>query len=146
MAPGWSFDAFRDVARAALRAGIAPEHLDWQAGGQGGLLAAPDVQAAPAVREAPRVPAAFVGLAGCVLCHRDPARHALLYRLLWRLVHGERNLLSVPTDADVRQVMQWAQDVRRDSHKMKAFVRFREVPGEHDRFIAWFEPARSAHP
>ena len=141
VAPGWSFDAFRDVARAALRADIPPEHLDWQAGGQGGLLAAPDVHAAPAVREAPRVPAAFVGLAGSVLCHRDPARHALLYRLLWRLAHGERHLLSVPTDADVRQAMQWAQDVRRDSHKMKAFVRFREVPGEHDRFIAWFEPA-----
>ena len=139
--PGWSFDAFRDVARAALRADIPPEHLDWQAGGQGGLLAEPDVQAAPAVREAPRVPAAFVRLAGSVLCHRDPARHALLYRLLWRLAHGERHLLSVPTDADVRQAMQWAQDVRRDSHKMKAFVRFREVPGERDRFIAWFEPA-----
>ena len=140
VAPGWSFDVFRDVARAALRADIAPEHLDWQAGGQGGLLAAPDVQAAPAVREAPRVPAAFVGLAGSVLCHRDPARHALLYRLLWRLAHGERHLLSVPTDADVRQAMQWAQDVRRDSHKMKAFLRFREVPGAQDSFVAWFEP------
>ena len=139
--PAWSADSFRDVARAALRADIAPECLDWQAGGQGGLLAAPDVQAAPAVRAAPRVPAAFVGLAECVLCHRDPARHALLYRLLWRFAHGERHLLSVPTDADVRQAMQWAQDVRRDSHKMKAFVRFREVPGERDRFIAWFEPA-----
>ena len=126
-------------SRAALRAGIAPEHLDWQAGGQGGLLAASGGRArrARSAAGARRVR----GVGGCVLCHRDPARHALLYRLLWRLAHGERHLLSVPTDADVRQAMQWAQDVRRDSHKMKAFVRFREVPGEHDRFIAWSEPA-----
>jgi DNA polymerase len=33
-----------------------------------------------------------------------------------------------------------AQAVRRDTHKMKAFVRFREVPGQPDAFIAWFEP------
>jgi len=37
--------------------------------------------------------------------------------------------------------------VRRDIHKMRAFVRFREVPvfdplggGMHERFVAWFEP------
>jgi hypothetical protein len=36
--------------------------------------------------------------------------------------------------------MALAQAVRRDTHKMKAFVRFREVPGQPDAFIAWFEP------
>ena len=75
-----------------------------------------------------------------VLCHRDGQRHGLLYRLLWRITHGEPHLLATPTDADVRRAMQLAQEVRRDSHKMKAFVRFREVPGQADHFIAWFEP------
>jgi len=138
--PAWSADAFRDVARAALRAEIAPEHLDWLAGGQGGLLAAPDVTEAPAQRPVPRVARAFVELAETVLCHRDAHRHALLYRIAWRMAHGEPHLLSIPTDADTRRAMQLAQEVRRDAHKMKAFVRFREVPGERDRFIAWFEP------
>ena len=35
-----------------------------------------------------------------------------------------------------------AKDVRRDMHKMHAFVRFREVRAEGDecRYVAWFEP------
>jgi DNA polymerase len=138
--PGWSLEGFRDAARAALRAGIAPERLDWQAEGQGGLLAAPDVGDAPPLQAAPRVPRGFPGLAETVLCHRDGQRHALLYRLLWRIVHGEPHLLSTPTDADLRRALQLAQEVRRDAHKMKAFVRFREVAGQADHFIAWFEP------
>lgn len=138
--PPWSADAFREAARAALRAGIAPEQIDWRAGGQGGLLVAPDVRDALATQAAPRVPKAFLELAGSVLCHRDPQRHALLYRMLWRIAHGEPALLAVATDADVRRAGELSQAVRRDAHKMKAFVRFREVPGERDRFIAWFEP------
>ena len=138
--PAWSIDAFRDAARAALRADVAPEHLDWHAGSQQALLALPDVREASALHASPRVPSAFLGLAETVLCHRDPQRHALLYRLLWRIAHGEPHVLAIPTDADTRRAMQLAQEVRRDAHKMKAFVRFREVPGERDNFIAWFEP------
>ena len=138
--PAWSIDAFREAARAALRAGVAPEHLDWDAGRQQALLAPPDVREAPERQSSPRVSSAFLGLAETVLCHRDGQRHGLLYRLLWRIVHGEPHLLTTPTDGDVRRAMQLAQDVRRDSHKMKAFVRFREVPGQADHFIAWFEP------
>ena len=35
-----------------------------------------------------------------------------------------------------------AGEVRRDIHKMRAFVRFREIGEEDDatRFVAWFEP------
>lgn len=140
VAPAWSIDAFREAARAALRADVAPDLVDWDASRQQTLLALPDVREAPEVRASPRVPSAFIGLAETVLCHRDPQRHALLYRLLWRIGHGEPHVLATPTDADTRRAMQLAQEVRRDAHKMKAFVRFREVPGERDHFIAWFEP------
>lgn len=140
VAPGWSIEPFREAARAALRAGIAPEAIEWREDGQGGLLALPEVTGAAPVQAAPRVPRAFLELAGSVLCHRDAQRHALLYRLLWRIAHGEPQLLATPTDADTRRAMQLAQEVRRDAHKMKAFVRFREVPGQPDHFIAWFEP------
>lgn len=138
--PGWSLEAFREAARAALRADIAPHGIDWTADAQAGLLVLPDVRTAPAVHPSPRVPRAFPGLAATVLCHRDPQRHALLYRLLWRLRSGEPHLLATPTDADLRRALQLAQEVRRDAHKMKAFVRFREVPGQPDHFVAWFEP------
>lgn len=146
--PCWDAAAWRTQARHALRAGIAPEHIDWlegdaQGGGVGdapGLLPALGLQEAPPIRPAPRVPRAFIELADAIACHRAPQRFALLYRLLWRMAHGEPALLSVPTDADMHQAFALAQSVRRDTHKMKAFVRFREVPGSADHFIAWFEP------
>lgn len=138
--PAWELAPWREAARAGLRAGVPPQDIDWQAGAQASLLGLPSLADAPPVASAPRVSKAFLELADSVLCHRDPQRHALLYRMLWRIVHGEPALLAVATDADVRRAGELAQAVRRDAHKMKAFVRFREVPGERDRFIAWFEP------
>jgi DNA polymerase len=64
---------------------------------------------------------------------------------LWRITHGgERRLLRHATDPEVRQVGQWSRAVRRDIHKMHAFVRFRlvgtnELNGR-EQFVAWFEP------
>ncbi len=138
--PPWDERAWRDVARAAWRAGIAPDQLTWDGDGQASLLAGVDVLAQAPVRLAPHVPPDFLALAGSVLCHRDAQRHGLLYRLLWRIASGERALLERETDADVRRAGELAKAVGRDSHKMKAFVRFREVPGERDAFVAWFEP------
>ena len=138
--PPWSLDAWRTAARTALTAGLAPDQIHWSAGEQGGLLAGTDLATLPPVREAPGVPAEFLSLANAVLCHRDPQRHALLYRMLRRIADGERALLERATDADVHRARVLEKAVRRDSHKMKAFVRFREVPGQADDFVAWFEP------
>ncbi|WP_234414636.1 UdgX family uracil-DNA binding protein [Stenotrophomonas sp. ZAC14D2_NAIMI4_6] len=141
--PPWSLQAWRDGARGALLAAVPPSQLDWLPGHEASLLdapALPDATANPAQGAQPGVPREFLELAATVLCHREPQRMALLYRLLWRITHGERAVLSNPTDADVLRAMAMAQAVRRDTHKMKAFVRFREVPGEQDAFIAWFEP------
>ncbi len=143
--PPWSLDAWRDAARLALRHAVAPEQLDWLHGEEASLLDAPPLQAIGAVadtaHDAPTyVSKAFVELAATCLCHRDPQRLPLLYRMLWRIAHGERGLLATPTDPDVLRATALSQAVRRDTHKMKAFVRFREVPGEQDAFIAWFEP------
>jgi len=141
--PGWSYAAWRAAARTALLAGIAPQSVDWIERDAPGLLDAADIATAPQPerdRAAPRVPRAFIQLASCVLCHHDPGCAALLYRLVWRLVNGERALLSNPADPDTHRAFALAQAVRRDAHKMKAFVRFRALPGESDRFIAWFEP------
>jgi len=140
--PQWSLQAWRDAAREALLRGVAPPQLDWLEGSETSLLDAPAVQRAPMLADAsaPNVPRDFLELAATCLCHHDPQRLALLYRLLWRIVHGERSVLSNPADADVLRATALAQAVRRDTHKMKAFVRFREVPGQPDAFIAWFEP------
>ncbi|MEO8552819.1 MAG: UdgX family uracil-DNA binding protein, partial [Kofleriaceae bacterium] len=63
--------------------------------------------------------------------------HGLLYRVLWRLAHGERRLLEDAADPDVRALELRVAQVRRDVHKMHAFVRFRAV-GEH--YVAWYAP------
>lgn len=143
--PVWSLEAWRTAARLALRHAVAPDQLDWLQGEDISLLDAPSLPAldddSVVSAEAPiQVSKTFIELAATCLCHRDPQRMPLLYRMLWRITHGERSLLSNPADADVLRAMALSQAVRRDTHKMKAFVRFREVPGEDDAFIAWFEP------
>ncbi|KAG9592611.1 hypothetical protein KCV01_g11032, partial [Aureobasidium melanogenum] len=62
--------------------------------------------------------------------------------MLWRLTHGEKGLLALATDEDVAWAYACAKQVNRDAHKMKAFVRFREVATDDGSvYVAWFEPA-----
>lgn len=87
-----------------------------------------------------RVPRRFVDLASAASLHSDPERFALLYRILWRL-KTQPALLDLAADADIARANDMAKNVRRDIHKMHAFVRFREMPaGEGERMVAWFEP------
>ena len=101
--PPWSLEAWRDQARMALAADIAPECLSWSDDNHGSLFGFKSVPPVPAPLRVPAVPAAFVDLAHRVLAHRDPQRHGLLYRLLWRLSHGEKGLLGNPLDEDVHR-------------------------------------------
>ncbi|MBW3551701.1 MAG: TIGR03915 family putative DNA repair protein, partial [Proteobacteria bacterium] len=145
--PGWSLQAWRERARAAFTAGVAPEHLQWDSDAQLGLALASPLPEVSEAGSAVTVPAALLELAGAVVCHRDPGRHALLYRLLWRVAQGERRLLERATDPDVVTATALGGAVRRDSHKMKAFVRFRVLQPHNEGaaaepvYVAWFEPA-----
>jgi uracil-DNA glycosylase len=138
--PPWELNAWRTKARAALRAEIPPDVIVWNGDDQGELLAGTDVEHSEPKRPAPLIDAEFITLAAKILCHRDAQRHALLYRMAFRIANGEKHLLSIATDPDVRRATALEQAVRRDAHKMKAFVRFREIPGTDENFIAWFEP------
>ncbi|MDQ2706022.1 MAG: UdgX family uracil-DNA binding protein [Pseudomonadota bacterium] len=80
----------------------------------------------------------FVERAETVVCHGDPERFALLYRMLWRM-RTEPALLKIASDPDVGRFESMEKAVRRDIHKMRAFVRFRQI-GEGERYVAWFEP------
>ncbi len=71
----------------------------------------------------------------------DPERFVLLYALIRRIHGGERRILEDAADRTVQRVQLLAQSVRRDTHKMRAFVRFREVVEDGEtRHVAWFEP------
>ena len=139
------FPAWRAQARRLLAAGIPPEQAEWRVAGEGpGLFGQRDIQRdSPEAGTAPvaAVPRAFLELAEIAIRHRDTERFALLYRLLWRLTHGEPALLQVATDADVVRVTALAKSVRRDAHKLHAFLRFRCLgTPEGPHYIAWFEP------
>lgn len=56
---------------------------------------------------------------------------------------GEPHLLEVAVDPDVHRLLAMEKAVRREIHKMHAFVRFREVAdGDGEaHWVAWFEPA-----
>lgn len=143
------FDGWRKAARAMRAAGIEPATARFvvagaASSGQGGLFDGLDPQ--PARPQAARgagefsVPAAFVDLAREVVLHRSTDRFDLLYRLLWRLA-DEPNLMKVISDRDVADALERAKNVSRASHKMKAFVRFRQVQDDRgEAWVAWFEP------
>lgn len=144
LADGADLAEWRAQARALLAAGVPPEQVQWQVGMQADLLPVEGASSVTPVRgvgTAGSVPRAFLALATLVLAHADVRRHAVLYRLLWRLVHGERALLRIVTDDDVAWALRAAKAVSREKHKMKAFVRFREVrDAEGAVFVAWYEP------
>lgn len=141
------FGGFRAAARGLLAAGAPPDTVLWlTAEGAGtGELFADLPQHPPALApNHPRaaVPQAFITLCQTVVLHDDPQRFALLYRLLWRLVH-EPALRHDPLDAGLLQARQMQKAVHRDLHKMKAFVRFRTLDdgGALPLHVAWFEPS-----
>ena len=64
----------------------------------------------------------------------------LLYAALLRLRETPR-FLEIASDPLVRRLEDMERAVRRDRHKMTAFVRFREIEApDGARFVAWFEP------
>jgi DNA polymerase len=138
---------FREEARALLAHQVPPEAVQWQtAQAQNADSYADPASSGERAHGAPKaasaiVPASFLRLCEVVVLHHDPDRFALLYRLLWRLVH-EPALRNDPIDPDMLHAHQMGQAVRRDIHKMKAFVRFRDIDigAAQSLHLAWYEP------
>ena len=155
----------------ALRAeGVAPEHVRWRIDGDDerteDLFEAVDEHRASALSadSAMSLPRSFVDAAREVFLHADPRRLPLIHRLALRIADDARAWAD-PLHEDRLQFERFHREVRREIHKMHAFVRFRriEVPApahfdaafERDlnaaferedgragvRHVAWFEPA-----
>ena len=128
------FEGWRDAARHLAEAGVPAIAVVWQVEGGDADLFGSDIEQ-PAAPSFP-VPRAFVELAQDVVCHSERERFALLYAMLLR-IKASRDALQDQADPLVRRLHELAKAVRRDIHKMHAFVRFREIEG---RFVAFFEP------
>lgn len=136
---GWP--AWRDEARALLQRSIAPENVVWLP--PDSLFAGDAWKQLPVVVSEIHAPRRFVAMAQVAAHHREGARAVYLYRILWRLLHGEPHLLDVATDPDVLVLRRMMNEVTRSAHKAKAFVRFRQVTeadvGAHG-YVAWHRP------
>ncbi|WP_260929256.1 UdgX family uracil-DNA binding protein [Novosphingobium sp. 9] len=138
------FDGWRAAARALAAARIPAQEVLWQIGGQrADLFGDAPITIEPMTSDpAPslRVSRDFVHLASRAILHSDPERFSLLYALLLRCLDYPQ-VLRDRADRQMRRVLDLDQTIRRDMHKMRAFIRFREVPEGNDRrFVAWFEP------
>lgn len=139
-----TFASWQKAARSALHRELSPNDVIWEelSNEQPALplFHEEETQKRP---EQSRfcVTRAFLEMASYVACHRDLRRWALLYRVLWRLTHGEPHLLQISVDADVDELTRMDKAVRHELHKMRAFVRFRRVEADGGEwFVAWFEP------
>ncbi|HYI96546.1 MAG TPA: UdgX family uracil-DNA binding protein [Bryobacteraceae bacterium] len=127
-----TYEGWRNAARRLVSAGAPPEDILWTAD--------PSLFAAETLSVGTRniaVPKPFVALADLISCHRDEAKWSLLYRVLYRIVQGERHLLAIESDPDVNVLYRMRKEITHDMHRMKAFVRFRKVD---DRYISWHKP------
>lgn len=136
-----AFEAWRDAARELLAAQVSPDHVQWHDHATQKTLFNDAVSLSPKPSIKMTVPLEFLDLARKVVAHRSNERFSWAYKVLWRL-QEDPQLLSNPADPDVHQLQMMAKSVSRDCHKMKAFVRFRELQNSSARrsFGAWFEP------
>ncbi len=131
------FESWRVIARNLLNAGILPNELHWSGAGPS-LFEGTNP---PASKGQLNVPKEFLELAKTVGHYRDQLQWPYLYRVLYRITHGEHNLLKIDVDDDVRTLRLMEKAVRRDMHKMTAFVRFRRVvDSDPEEFVAWHKP------
>ena len=148
-----NFEDWQPVARHLLNHDVAPDSVHWNDSAVRDLFSADDVLnsnnlAKPSnPSDSIRVPRDFFNLARFAACHRNPQRFDVLYRLLWRLSHGEKRLLQDAADPLVITANRLAKEVGRDRHKMQAFVRFRALDLKDigsdsvaTVYTAWFEP------
>jgi uracil-DNA glycosylase len=119
-----SFEEWRQRARGMPSAGLQPDIA------VNAIFELDDAAFAPIESTRPlSLPAMLMRLLDRLCCFRSADRYALMYRLAWRTFYENRRLLEDAADADVRRATLMDAAIRRDVHKLHAFVRFREVIG-----------------
>lgn len=134
-----NFASWREAARKCLQNELAPGDILWTCDKQNGLFE--NDSRRKESEQTFKVPPDFFPLAEAVVCFDDAERFSLLYRLLFRILHENRNLLHIESDDDVRKARLMERAIYRDVHKFHAFVRFRRIEIEDTEiYVAWHEP------
>ena len=135
---GADLEGFRQAVRRLIAAEVAPDEVLWHED-ERPLLPTEEGEGAANPIALPR---AVAELVECVILHRQADRYELLYALIWTCLHGHRSILEEHNHPLVHRLRRMEKSVRRDIHKMHAFLRFRDAgnQGGRERFVAWFEP------
>jgi len=121
---GPQFEDFKEQAKGLLAQNLAPIGFE-----------ADNILPPPYL-----VPREFVKLAERVSCHSDPNRWEILYRMLWRLAHGQRKLLEIEIDEDTAALHRMEKEVIRDCYKMRRALKFHASDTAEFEEVAWCEP------
>ena len=120
-------ETWRAAARRLLARGVPPERVRWTNEDEAPalpLFGASSLTGPGGIAEV-RLPRALLTTIEAVLCAAVRERFDLPYRAIWR-AQRERHLLGDESDPDLARLRVLAKLVKRDAHKMKAFVRFCE--------------------
>ncbi|NYH27025.1 UdgX family uracil-DNA binding protein [Paraburkholderia bryophila] len=166
-----SFAAWRRAARALLRQEIEPAQVEWvelasdalegarSDAGQdtsspavtstSGTTDTTDISATavtgssptPNNTAPPAIPRELLARLKAAACYRAPDRWALLYRVLWRWTHGERQVIALD-DPDGAQLAQRIQSVDHESEDLVTLTLFRRRDPSMGlpEFVGWYEP------
>lgn len=143
-----SFAGWRQAARNLLQQGVTADQINWYSNaGDADLFAADTPCAAPQqATSAIRVPRQLLNLLESAARYRCTDRWSLLYRVLWRVSHGDRSAM-LAGDADGSELHKRLKAVRREAHHLHAFLRFQPCHVEGGpNFVAWHEPAHDILP
>lgn len=144
-----SFEEWRQIARLLLADGMPPHEVQWQAQSNDGDLFGGEQPIKNRDRSVPamRVSKELLDMLELAACYRADDRWSFLYRVVWRWQGSDRTVIS-PADEDGRRLHAMVKTVRREVHKMNAFLRFRERAAElgAPQFVAWFEPLHDVLP
>jgi len=134
-----TFESWRIAARRLLVAKVSPDDVVWADPSQRTLFDTFEI--GEPEKPTYKIDPAFIDLARLVSCHSSSEKWPLLYRLLYRLINENRELLEIASDIDVRDALLLKKSVTKDVHKFHAFVRFRSIKCDgREVYVAWYEP------
>lgn len=137
------FEGWRSKARELILSNEKPENILWNEAGENLSFFQSNeigIESLANKKLELTIPKEFMEWANCIACARDPDRWSLLYRLLYRLQFEDKNLLKIIIDPDVHKAQLLVKSIRRDIHKMHAFVRFKKKSEEEEVYVAWYKP------
>ncbi|AHL77197.1 leucyl-tRNA synthetase [Stutzerimonas stutzeri] len=140
-----SFAGWREVARTLVRRGLAPHQLTWVQENQKiqDLFDQLDEPQPDNAKDRPlRVSRVLLEQLEGASQFRCDNRWALLYRILWRVAHGDQTA-RLAGDVDGSELHKRLKAVRREAHHLHAFLRFksRDATAGGPQLVAWHEPA-----